>query len=99
MTFCSTKGVRGVGFEEAVFSGYANDGGMFLPETIPVLSSSELERLFSLSSSTQFYSTLCKEILSLFVSEDEIPTVDLHKIVDDSFSCFPPEVLPMVHSW
>lgn len=41
----STRGISGesLGFEEVVLGGLANDGGLFVPETIPQFSFEEIE--------------------------------------------------------
>ena len=69
MKYLSTRGgVTGLTFEEALLSGYAADGGILLPESIPKLSPSELQAWSNLT-----YPQLVFEITSRFISEDEIP--------------------------
>ena len=49
MRYCSTRGkVQGLSFSEAVMMGLADDGGLLLPEEIPVLSKHELQKLSNL---------------------------------------------------
>lgn len=73
MKYKSTRGdVTGQTFEEALFTGYAADGGLILPETIPKIDAKELKSWAKLS-----YVELAKKIVPLFVGEDEIPTSDL----------------------
>ncbi|KAJ8026081.1 Threonine synthase-like 2 [Holothuria leucospilota] len=83
MKFNSTRGkVKGCTFEEALFSpGYQADGGLLLPETIPTLSKGTLKSWANLS-----FSDICKEFLSLFVSEDEIPRQDLSDAIDKAYA-------------
>ncbi|KAL2100302.1 hypothetical protein ACEWY4_004696 [Coilia grayii] len=46
MRYCSTRGeVRGWDFRQVLFSGYAPDGGMFMPETVPSLAPETLRSL------------------------------------------------------
>ena len=50
MKYVSTRGgVCGVSFQEALLSGYAPDGGLYVPESLPKLSSSELQSWAGLS--------------------------------------------------
>lgn len=73
MKYKSTRGdVTGRTFEEALFTGYAADGGLILPETIPKIDAKELTSWAKLS-----YVELAKKIVSLYADEDEIPSTDL----------------------
>jgi threonine synthase len=92
MRYLSTRGgIQPVRFKDAVMMGLANDGGLLLPESIPVISAEELETLRSLS-----YQKLAFQIISRFV--DDIPAVDLKTLIDRSYSTFNhPEVTPVVH--
>lgn len=73
MHYCSTRaGVQGRSFRDVLFSGYAADGGMFMPETIPSLSPETLLTWSRLS-----YQQLLCEICSLYIPEQEIPRHDL----------------------
>lgn len=68
MKFNSTRGkVCSLTFEEAIFMGYASDGGLLLPEEIPRLDEEVLKKWSCLS-----YVDLCIEIWSLFITESEI---------------------------
>ena len=68
MKYKSTRGgVKGVSFSEVVLSSYAPDGGMYVPERVPLV---ERERLRSWASLG--YLELLQEILSLFVSPEEL---------------------------
>ena len=69
--------------------GYAEDGGIYFPESIPKLSDEEL-----LSWSKLSYPELLKRIFAVFVPEDEIPAADVSKLVDQAFANFKvPEVI------
>lgn len=73
MKYKSTRGdVTGRTFEEALFTGYAADGGLILPETIPKIDAKELTSWAKLS-----YVEQAKKIIPLYVDEDEIPSSDL----------------------
>lgn len=69
MRYCSTRGgVRGRDFKEVLFSGFAPDGGMFMPETLPVLSPDTLRSWRGLP-----YPRLVLEVSCLFIPADLIP--------------------------
>jgi threonine synthase len=68
MKFNSTRGkVCGITFEEAIFMGYATDGGLLMPEFIPDVNVETLKKWSDLS-----YVDLCIEIWTLFIEETEI---------------------------
>lgn len=69
MEYVSTRGGTGaVDFEGALFSGFAPDGGLFMPQRIPSLDRDTLKRWSGLS-----YPELVKELCSLFVPAKLIP--------------------------
>jgi len=72
-----------LGFEEVVLKGLAQDGGLFIPHAVPLLSTEDISKLENLS-----FQELAIEIFSRFVSESEIPRDDLRKIVEKSYSTF-----------
>lgn len=74
MRYHSTRGgVTGASFEAALLSGYASDGGMFLPEIIPSLSKEQLRAWALLT-----YPQVVEEVLKLFVSTEELSHAELH---------------------
>ena len=76
MKYQSTRGqVTGITFEEALCSGFVQDGGMVMPEEIPVISEDTLTSWSGLS-----YTDLAKKITRMFVAEDEMPQGDLFGI-------------------
>lgn len=81
ITYKSTRGRQaGLSFEEVVLGGLATDGGLFVPESVPRMTQAEIEALRKLS-----YADLAYEIISKFVSPDDIPAAALKDIVDRSF--------------
>lgn len=73
MKYRSSRGkAQAESFEDVLFSGYASDGGLFMPETIPFVDKTTLEKWKKLS-----YLELCKEVMSLFIPQEEIPAKDL----------------------
>ncbi|XP_053832186.1 threonine synthase-like 2 isoform X3 [Vidua macroura] len=84
MEYISTRGgTRAVDFEGALFSGYAPDGGLFMPQHIPSLDRGTLQRWSSLS-----YPELVKELCSLFVPARLVPRNVLNELIDRAFSRF-----------
>lgn len=92
MKYRSTRGnVKDASFEEALFTGYASDGGILLPDTIPVLTQQELSSLQKLG-----FIDIAKRIIPYFVSEEEIPKSDLEHLIEDAYKTFScPEVAPV----
>ena len=56
--------------------GYAQDGGLYFPESIPKLDKIEIEKMANLT-----YPELVKQIMPLFIDESEIPVKDLHLLI------------------
>ncbi|XP_034153038.1 threonine synthase-like 2 isoform X1 [Esox lucius] len=84
MWYCSTRGgVQGWGFQEVLFSGYAPDGGMFMPETLPTLTPDTLRSWRSLS-----YPQLVISVCSVFIPTEVIPLADLEDLVNTALSGF-----------
>lgn len=74
MKYCSTRGgVHGWDFRDVLFSGYAPDGGMFMPESIPTLTPETLRCWSGLS-----YPKLVAEVASIFIPSQLIPREDLN---------------------
>ena len=92
--FISTRGeTEAVDFVKAALGGYADDGGMYLPKTIPKVSNATLQAWAKLS-----YPQLCAEILSLFIPPSEVSPQELNQILQTCFSTFRhPDIAP-VHS-
>ncbi|XP_072433136.1 threonine synthase-like 2 [Chiloscyllium punctatum] len=84
MKYTSTRGgLTGVNFEQVLFSGYAPDGGLFMPEEIPSLDTAILQTW-----STYSYPRLVEEICSLFISRDDLPREDLRDLISQAFVRF-----------
>ncbi|KAI5309492.1 threonine synthase [Ascosphaera atra] len=79
-------------FEDVVLKGLAGDGGLFIPETIPQLPHGWQKDWKNLS-----FQELAFEIMSLYVSRDEIPADDLKDIIKRSYDTFrAPDITPLV---
>ncbi|XP_004844607.1 threonine synthase-like 2 isoform X3 [Heterocephalus glaber] len=84
MWYISTRGTAPrVDFEGALCSGYAPDGGLYMPEELPQLDRETLRHWSSLS-----YPSLVKELCSLFIRPELIPREDLNDLIDRAFSRF-----------
>jgi threonine synthase len=91
MKYISTRGtISPIGFKAAVMMGLADDGGLLLPQRIPVVSRETLAAWQDLS-----YQELAFRIISLFT--DDIPADDLRLLIDRSYDTFDnKEVTPVV---
>lgn len=79
-------------FEAVVLKGLASDGGLFIPEEVPSLPHNWESTWPQLG-----FVDLAYEIMSLYVSPDEIPPADLRKMIQKSYSSFrAPEITPLV---
>lgn len=80
MKFISTRGgMEPASFSEILVEGLAPDGGLVIPETIPVVDAARREQLRELS-----YAELATEILSLYATD--IPRVDLAEMCRAAYS-------------
>ena len=89
MRFISTRGeTPALGFSDAVATGLAPDGGLYLPERMPDLSG-DLRRLEGLD-----YASLCFEFMRVFATD--IPAETLRRIVAASYTRFTdPAIAPL----
>eukprot|EP00551_Chaetoceros_affinis_P009668 CAMPEP_0203676982 /NCGR_PEP_ID=MMETSP0090-20130426/26714_1 /ASSEMBLY_ACC=CAM_ASM_001088 /TAXON_ID=426623 /ORGANISM="Chaetoceros affinis, Strain CCMP159" /LENGTH=505 /DNA_ID=CAMNT_0050543741 /DNA_START=400 /DNA_END=1917 /DNA_ORIENTATION=+ len=73
-------------------TGLAHDRGLFVPDTLPTVSPSELSSWRSLS-----YADLAIEVISKFVDDDQVPRKNLEDIVKRSCDAFRAEdVTPVI---
>lgn len=70
-------------FEEVVLKGLASDGGLFIPEQIPSLPEDWQTKWRNYS-----FQELAFEIMSLYISPEEIPSADLKDIIKRSYATF-----------
>ncbi len=83
MRYISTRGEAPVlSFEEAVLTGLANDGGLYVPEQLPQFDTDEIASWSGLN-----YRELAYRVMKPFVG-DEIPSVDLRRLIDESYTSF-----------
>jgi threonine synthase len=93
LKYTSTKGASSpVDFESAVLKGFADDGGLFVPQMIPKVSSDQLRKWSTLS-----FNNLAFEIISLYIDQTIIPASDLKELIKKSTSTFNhPDVIPVI---
>ncbi len=91
MKYISTRGkVKDLGFIDAFMMGLADDGGLLVPDRIPVISEDTMKQWQELS-----YQELVLAIFSYYTN-GEIPEQDLKDMVRASYSTFrDPEVTPV----
>jgi threonine synthase len=91
MRYLSTRGqTPPLGFSDAVATGLAPDGGLFLPETLPRFTGADLARFAPLG-----YADLCFEFMRCFATD--IPEAELQSIIRASYTRFSrPEIAPLV---
>jgi threonine synthase len=92
MQFISTRGrAAALGFSDAVLAGLASDGGLYVPQTWPQISATEIAGY-----ANKPYATVAFDIISRFV-DGEIPDAALKKIIDEAYASFRhPSVAPIV---
>ncbi|PAX16050.1 threonine synthase [Vandammella animalimorsus] len=84
MNYLSTRGdATPRQFCDILLEGLAPDGGLYLPERYPQLTSADLARLRAVYQQ-QGYAALALEILSLYI--DDIPAADLRAICDKTYT-------------
>jgi threonine synthase len=86
MRFTSTRGGDTATFSEAVIKGLAGDGGLFVPETMPDISS------YSTHWRGLPYTELAYSFLSLFATD--IPAGELRHCVENAYNAFPDSKTP-----
>eukprot|EP01063_Lacrimia_lanifica_P039387 TRINITY_DN8640_c0_g1_i1.p1 TRINITY_DN8640_c0_g1~~TRINITY_DN8640_c0_g1_i1.p1 ORF type:complete len:553 (+),score=174.39 TRINITY_DN8640_c0_g1_i1:103-1659(+) len=93
MRYFSTRGgiENGVTFERALTTGYAPDGGLYVPERLPCLTQADLQDLSGLS-----YRALAARVVSWF-TEGEIDEAEVRAVVDACYKDFPEEIVSFAH--
>ena len=83
MLYSSTRGNSpSVNFLEVLTSGVAPDGGLYLPEEIPLFNKDELKSYESLT-----YNQLALKLLHPYM-DDFLEINELEKIIEDAYSTF-----------
>ena len=92
MNYMSTRGgAPELTFKQALLAGLADDGGLYVPQTWPTLTKSEIA-----SFRGKPYTYVAFEIMRRFV-EGEIPDASLQAMVDEAYESFHhPAVTPLI---
>jgi threonine synthase len=90
--YISTRGqAPALNFEQVLLTGLADDGGLYVPDTLPTFSAAEISAMASLD-----YPQLAEKIIAPFVA-DSIPADDLSAIIQETYAEFRHNaVAPMV---
>lgn len=90
--YLSTRGDDyDLSFEDVVLKGLASDGGLYIPEEVPIATNWESWKDLS-------FPELAYNVMSLYISAAEIPAEDLKGIINRSYSTFrAADVTPLVH--
>jgi threonine synthase len=93
ITYRSTRGgIAPVDFGTAIVEGFAADGGLFVPDSIPRVSPGTLKQWSGLG-----YVDLAFEMLSLFIDRSVLPARELSGLLEDGFADFThPGIVPVV---
>ncbi|CAE7148337.1 unnamed protein product [Rhizoctonia solani] len=81
--FSTRGGEERLTFEEAVLTGLAPNGGLYIPDSTPKLPQNWVTEWQKLS-----FIELAHTVLSLYIPISEIPSSDLRKIVEKSYGTF-----------
>lgn len=89
--YVSTRGQGGgVSFEQALLTGLAPDGGLFIPDRIPALDPAHWR-------APDRFSTMALRVLLPWL-KDDVPPETLRALLDDAFS-FPVPLVPLDGEW
>jgi threonine synthase len=81
--YVSTRGkAPTLNFEEVLLTGLARDGGLYVPETWPVISPDQIANMVGSS-----YQDIAFEVMSPFVCP-EVPEKDFKKLIDKAYGSF-----------
>ena len=91
MLHVSTRGeAPAIGFTDALLTGLARDGGLYVPQAWPSLGRETIAAFAGLP-----YANVAKAVLAPFIG-DEIPAADLSRMIDEAYACFRhPAVCPL----
>jgi len=92
LQYVSNKGGgKPVDFETAIIDGYAIDGGLYVPESLPKITLDQLKAWKNFS-----YVEIAFELLSLFIDRSIISEFELKKILQSAYAPFEKEeIIPM----
>lgn len=91
LQFVSNKGGgKPVDFETAILDGFACDGGLYVPQSLPKVNVAQLNAWKDLN-----YVELAFEILSLFIDRSIVSETELKDILEKSYASFEDEIVPL----
>lgn len=92
LKYVSNKGGgKPVDFETAILDGFAEDGGLYVPESLPKISQKQLSKWKGLD-----YVSLAFEILSLFIDKSIVSKTELKDILQTAYGAFEKdEIIPL----
>ncbi|HEU5046334.1 MAG TPA: threonine synthase [Rickettsiales bacterium] len=83
INYISTRGQAPVlSFKDVVMAGLASDGGLYVPDSIPVFAPHELTQMAALP-----YTELALRVMQPFIG-DSIPSKDLAALIEESYTGF-----------
>jgi len=85
-------GVEPVDFETAILDGFAADGGLYVPDSVPQISQAQLAKWKGLS-----YVDLAFEVLSLYMDRSVMTAQELTSLLRDSYAPFTHEEVVPLH--
>lgn len=88
----NTGGGKPVDFETAILNGFAIDGGLYVPTTLPKISPQQLTDWKSLS-----YTELAFQILSLFIDHSIMSADELKQLLKEAYAPFEHEEIIPIH--
>jgi len=81
--YISTRGsAPELGFQDAVLTGLARDGGLYVPKSWPQIDAEQIRSMAGMP-----YNEIAQIILAPFI-EDEIDSQDLAQMIDDAYATF-----------
>lgn len=94
MHYKSTRGgISNLTFSDALFSGYAADGGLLVPDVIPTLSPAILKEWRNLQLT---YPEVVTKIIRMYISTTELTDEDLNSCVKKTYAKFHhPDIIPL----
>jgi len=92
LKYVSNKGGGNpVDFETAILDGFAVDGGLYVPETLPEIPLEKFKKWKGLR-----YVDLAFEVLSLFIHRSIVSEIELKKLLEEAYDTFEKkEVIPI----
>lgn len=93
LRFISNKGGgQPVDFETAILDGFAVDGGLYVPDSLPEITLSQMQRWKGLG-----YVDLAFEVLSLFIDRSIVSATELKDILNTAYGSFEKEEIIPLH--